>query len=369
METEIKETNAVSGANAKKRPITLIILFAVVLVLASFGTRAWLQSKKHETTDNAQIDATITSVKSAVSGFVREVRFADNQPVKKGDTLLVIDRRDYEAKVLQAKALLQSAEAQTGVSRINAEAALKNASATSLNASALQANIQAAKARLNSAEKELNRTKKMFSEGAATQQQLDGVTAEYQSSLAGYDLAQKQYVASSSQSSSIQVSAQAQKGQVGVSNALVQQRLAELELAQSQLDNTVIVAPFDGIVSKKSVEVGQLLQVGQPVCSAVETGNLWVTANFKETQLERIEEGQKVNIELDAYPSLKVTGTVESIGSATGNKFSLLPPDNATGNYVKVTQRLPIRIKLDKVENSKYTLKPGLSANVDIKTE
>ncbi len=365
METE-KES--VQEAPGKKRKIRLLVLTVLVVIASLFGIKTYLHAQHHEETDNAQLDATITSVRTAVSGYVKEVRFVDNQRVKKGDTLVIIDNRDYLAKVIQAKALLLSAEAQTGVSRVTAQAASQTAAATSLNASAYQSAIDAAKARLTKIEKDVARIEKMFTEGAATQQQLDAIRAEYQSARAQYEQALKQYQASATQSGSVQTSAKAQKGQVGVSNALVQQRLAELQLAESQLSYTVILAPFDGIVSKKAVEIGQLLQVGQPVCAAVETGSLWATANFKETQLERLRPGQKVRINLDAYPSLELKGSVESIGAATGAKFSLLPPDNSTGNFVKVTQRIPVRIRLDKADDS-FPLIPGLSANVDIEID
>jgi len=368
MEKEIRETS-VKETPRKKSRTRLMILLAIVLIAGFFGIRAWLHAQHHESTDNAQLDATITSVRSAVSGYVKEVRFEDNQAVKKGDTLVIIDNKDYAAKVMQARAMLQSAEAQTGVSRVSAQAASQNAAATYQNASALQSNIDAANARLNKAEKDLDRIQKMFAQGAATQQQMDAIKAEYQGALAQHEMAVRQYQASSTQSGSVQANAQAQKEQIGVTNALVQQRLAELQLAESQLAYTIIVAPFDGLVSKKAVEPGQLIQVGQPVCSAVEINNLWVTANVKETQLDKIRVGQKVHVELDAYPSLKITGRVESIGAATGAKFSLLPPDNATGNFVKVTQRVPIRIQLDKIDHTKYPLTPGLSANVDIEIE
>ena len=368
MEKEIKETTLTETPKKKNRS-RLYILLAIVLIGGFFGVRAWLHARHHESTDNAQLDATITSVRGAVSGYVKEVRFEDNQSVKKGDTLVIIDNKDYQAKVMQARAMLQSAEAQTGVSRGVAQAASRNAAATFQNASALQSNIDAVTARLNKATKEVDRVQKMFTQGAATQQQMDAVKAEYQSALAQHEMAVRQYQASSTQSGSVQANAQAQKEQIGVSNALVEQRLAELQLAESQLGYTAIVAPFDGVVSKKAVETGQLLQVGQPVCSIVENSNLWVTANFKETQLDRIRVGQHVNIELDAFPSLHLTGKVESIGAATGARFSLLPPDNATGNFVKVTQRIPVRIQLDKIKDSTYPLAPGLSANVDVEIE
>src|SRR5690349_1657402 len=360
MEQEVKEQPK------KKNRTRLIIIAAIVLVGGFFGIRAWLHSQHHVTTDNAQLDATITSVRSSVMGYVKEVRFEDNKRVKKGDTLLIIDNKDYLAKVMQARAMLQSAEAQTGVSRATAQAATQSANASSLNASALQSGINAAQARLTRAQKEVDRIEKMFSQGAATQQQLDAARAEFQAATAQHEMAQRQYQASITQSGGAQTSAKAQREQVGVSNALVQQRAAELDLAESQLANTAIVAPFDGIVSKKAVEVGQLIQVGQPVCSAVEVDHLWVTANFKETQLDRLRIGQDVNVFLDAYESLTLHGKIESVGAATGAKFSLLPPDNATGNFVKVTQRVPVRIEIEKVKDNKYFLTPGLSATVDV---
>jgi membrane fusion protein (multidrug efflux system) len=364
MEQELRETTP-----KKKNKTRVVILLAIVLIGGFFGIRAWLHAQHHETTDNAQLDATISSVRSAVTGFVKEVRFEDNQHVKKGDTLVIIDNKDYVAKVEQAKAMLQSAEAQTGVSRVASQAAAQTATASSMSTAALQANIDAANARLTRATKELDRVQNMYSQEAATQQQLDAIRAEYQSAVAQRELAVRQYQAAIAQSGSVKVNAQAQKQQVSVSNALVEQRRAELQLAESQLSNTYIIAPFDGVVSKKSIETGQLVQAGQPVCSAVESNELWVTANFKETQLNKMKIGQKVNVELDAYPSLKITGTVESIGAATGAKFSLLPPDNATGNFVKVTQRIPVRIRLDKINNNQYALAPGLSATVDVEIQ
>lgn len=350
----------------KNNKVRLIIIVVVLLIAAFFGIRAYIHGQNHETTDNAQLDATLTSVRSAVSGFVKEVRFVDNQMVKKGDTLIIIDDKDYKAKVMQARAMLQSAESQTGISKSSAQAANQNASASSISTSALQSNISAALARFTKSKQELSRIEKMFADGAATQQQLDAARAENQSSNAMYEMAQRQFHAATTQASSTLSTAQAQQGQISVSASLVQQRLAELEVAETQLNNTIIVAPYDGIVSKKNVEVGQLVQYGQPLCSAVEISNFWVIANFKETQMSKIRIGQKVTIKLDAYENLKFTGTIESVSGATGAKFSLLPPDNATGNFVKVTQRVSVRIKLDKTNEKNYYLRPGMSAFVDV---
>jgi membrane fusion protein (multidrug efflux system) len=352
--------------NKKSNKLKLIIAGVVVLIGIIWGFIAWQNAQHHEATNNAQLDATIVSVRSAVSGFVKEVRFVDNQAVKKGDTLVIIDDKDYLAKVMQARALLKSAESQTGISKSTAQAAMQSASASSINSSALQSNINSAQAKATKSQKDLNRIEKMFNDGAATQQQLDAAKADNESATSLLELAKGQYQAALSQSSSIHSSAEAQEGQISVTTAIVQQRLAELELAESQLANCKIVAPFDGIVSKKNVEVGQLMQLGQPLCSAVEISELWVVANFKETQLNKIRIGQKVTVKLDAYENLELTGTVESMSGGTGAKFSLLPPDNATGNFVKVTQRIGVRIKLDKTDKKEYYLTPGLSASVDV---
>lgn len=352
--------------NKRGSKMKLIIAGIVVIIAAVAGFMFWQEAQHHETTNNAQLDATIISVRSGASGFVKEVRFEDNQTVHKGDTLVIIDDIDYRAKVMQARALLKSAESQTGISKTSAQAAMQNASASTQTTSSLQNNINSAQARVTKSKKELDRIEKMFSENAATQQQLDAARAENESAEALLELAKGQYQAALTQSSSSLSAAQAQEAQISVASSIVQQRAAELALAESQLANCVIVAPFDGTVSKKNVEVGQLVQMGQPICSAVEINNLWIVANFKETQLNKIHIGQKVNVKLDAYKDLKLTGVIESFSAATGAKFSLLPPDNATGNFVKVTQRVGVKIKLDPVDNKQYYLTPGLSASVDV---
>jgi len=352
--------------NQSKRKTGRLLIFLLVLLTAGyFGYRSWAHAQRVEETDNAQLDATIISVRTSVSGYIKEVRFSDNQRVKKGDTLVVIDPADYQARVLQAQALLKSAEAQTGVSRNAAEAAAQNAAASSLNSSAMKAGIESANARQSKAVKDLGRIKSMFAKGAATQQSLDAAVSELQSADAQVQMTTRQYEASLQQKGSVQSNAKSQQEQVGISNASVQQRLAELKLAESQLEHTVIVAPFDGIVSKKSVESGQYIQASQPVCSEVESDELWVTAIFKETQLGRIKTGQTAHIRVDAFPDLTLNGSVESIGAATGAKFSLLPPDNATGNFVKVTQRIPVRIRLDNPDVS-AGLAPGMSVLVEV---
>lgn len=352
--------------NKKRLKIMSGIAAAVVVIILSI----WIKSVGHESTDNAQLDAMITPVRNIVSGYVTKLKFTDNQHVKKGDTLIVIDRKDYQAKVLQAQAALESAKAQLEIAKSGATSADMNANASVLNSEAAKANIITAQARYDKDDKDFQRIDKMLKDGAVTQQQYDASKAELETSKAQLDMLKKQYQATSAQATGAQSQAEAQKSQIVLSEALVKQREAELQLAKNQLDNTAIIAPFDGIISKKSIEIGQYLQPGAAVCSAIDIANIWVTANFKETQIENMRAGQKAEIKLDAFPKVKVIGKVESFGGATGAKFSLLPPDNATGNFVKITQRVPVRIAIvDYPREMDDMLFPGLSANVDVYTK
>lgn len=378
MENNNTTNNAPETANdpankkkkGKKKQKRLVILGSSVLVIGTFIIIAWLSSLGHEHTDNAQIDAIITPVRSIVPGFVTDIKFTDNQQVKKGDTLVLIDRNDYIAKVAQAEAALESAKAQLDLSKSGETTASLNANASVLTSQAAKENIATAQARLSKAEKEMARIEKMLRDGATTQQQYESVKAEYETAKAQSEMLKKQYEASSAQANGAQSQAEGQKSQIALSTALVKQREAELILAKTQLNNTVIVSPFDGIISKKSVEVGQYMQAGSPLCSAVDFTHLYVSANFKETQIEHMKPGQEVDLKVDAFPKAKLKGKLESFGGATGAKFSLLPPDNASGNFVKITQRVPVKIAITEFPQEMAGLIiPGLSVVADVKTK
>lgn len=353
----------------KKKQKRLLILLIVVLVIGAFSAVAWLSSLGHEHTDNAQIDAIITPVRCIVPGFVTDIRFTDNQQVKKGDTLVVIDRNDYLAKVAQAEASLESAKAQLELSRAGETTASLNANASVLTSQAAKENIATAQARLGKAEKEMARIEKMLKDGATTQQQYESVKAEFETAKAQSEMLKKQYEASSAQATGARSQAEGQKSQIALAMALVKQREAELALAKTQLNNTAMIAPFDGIISKKSVEVGQYVQAGTPLCSAVDFTHLYVTANFKETQIEAMKPGQEVDLKVDAFPKAQLKGKLESFGGATGAKFSLLPPDNASGNFVKITQRVLVKIAITEFpQDMRGLIIPGLSVVADVKT-
>lgn len=354
-----------SESNNKKK----YILGIVVLLALGFTAWIYLSNLGKEKTDNAQLDATIVPVRTTVQGFVAEVRFKDNQRVKQGDTLLVIDPVDYTAKLQQAEAALAGAKAQYQMAMSGSGSANANATATEQNKNAANENIAGLQARLQRAEKEFSRISNMLREDAATHQQFDIAEAELKSAKAQYQGALQQAAASASQVKGAQSAARGQQAQIALAEAQMQQREAELQLARNQFNNTFIVAPFDGIISKKSVERGQYLAIGSPICSAVDVEHLYVSANFKETQMHEMAVGQLVDIKIDAFPNQPISGKLSSIGGATGAKFSLLPPDNATGNFVKITQRVPVRIDITNIpENLKNKLFPGLSVKVVVKT-
>ncbi|MBL0128859.1 MAG: HlyD family secretion protein [Flavobacteriales bacterium] len=353
------------GSNPKRKR-TLIGL-GVVAVIA--GIVFFIRSQGHEKTDNAQLDGNIVPVRAAVTGYVDAVLFSDNQRVKKGDTLAIIRSDDYAAMVAQADAALANAHAMLDAAKAGSSMADQNANASALSSMAAQGSISTAETRLWKAQQDMARVDAMAKDNAATPQQVDAMKAEVDVARTQLEMARKQAGASQEQAGGSRSQAKAQEAQIALAQAMVAQREAEVDLARIRLSNTVITAPYAGIISKRSVEPGQYLTAGSPICAAVDMNGIWVTANFKETQLVDIKPGQTVNIVVDAYPDLELKGHVTSLGGATGARFSLLPPDNATGNFVKVTQRLSVRIDLDPTTDSTVLLAPGLSVVVDVRTK
>jgi membrane fusion protein (multidrug efflux system) len=345
----------------------LLIVGSILGLALIIGVFFYIRSKGFETTDNAQIDADIIPIRTSVSGYVKEVRFTDNTMVKKGDTLLIINDDEFQARVLQAEAALENAKANLVAVKNNADAGDLNASAAFLSSETTAQNIDVAKTRLNKIKEDYKRIKNMYASKAATKAELDAIEAELAVAESQFKAATNQYKASSAQSAGVKSQATGQKSLIALAEALVKQRSAELSLAKTQLGYTVVKAPCDGLVSKRSVDQGQFVTVGTPVCSAIDNTTLWVTANFKETQIEHIKLNQTVAVKIDAYPSMNITGKVDSYIGATGAKFSLLPPDNSTGNFVKIVQRVPVKIKLTGLTaEERALLLPGLSAFVSV---
>ena len=354
----------------KKSPLRFIIIGVVLAVVVGGGLIYWLAGANYETTDNAQVDGDIVSIRSSVTAYVKEIHFKDNDRVHKGDTLIVLDTIELSAKVAQAKAALENSKANLHLAGNRATASVENANAAVLTSQSYEQNVISTKANLDKAQTQFDRVSNLVKIKAATQEQFESAQATLVVAKADYARAVEQKKSSETSSLGLKAQSNAERDQIDLAGALIKQREAELLLAKEQLSHAYVVSPFTGIVTKRSVQVGQFISTGQALCSVVDVEHVWVTANFKETQLEKIKPGQEVKIEIDAYPGLKITGKVDSYSGATGARFALLPPDNATGNFIKVTQRFPIRIALDKIaDEGKDLLYPGLSAFVKVKVK
>ena len=350
METANNKKTAKKGSKV----IRIVIISAVVIVGLFFATKAIIHSANFENSDNAQIDGDIIPLRVNTSGHIIDLRFEENQQVKKGDTLAIMDTVDIKAKFHQAEARLESAMLGVQANQTGKQSAAYNTRAAS-------ENISSARAKLTQARNDFERIEAMYKKGAATPQ-------AYDAAKSGLDMANAQYNALSAQRATAGTQITAQEYQIQMAEAMVKEAKAQLVSARYLLENCFIIAPSDGIISKKSVEVGQLCLPGTAVGMLIDIDNIWVTANLKETQLDKVSLGAEVNISIDAYPDIEITGKVESLAGATGPKFSLLPADNATGNFVKVTQRVPVKIAITNIENEKnQQLVPGMNVVVDIK--
>ena len=341
---------AASLAEPKKRnPLALIVLALVLLAGGYYGFTRYQFAKAHVSTDDAQVEGDVYPVLPRVGGPVLEVKVDDNQPVKKGDVLVTLDQADYQQRVNAAEAALFAAQAQVAAARAGVATAQANVRTAQTGIGVSQANQE----RL---QKDLKRSDLLRKQDIIPQSEYDAVQANLKATAAQRATATDQVSVARQQ-----VAAAAQ--QIAVAQAVVKQRQADLDNAKLQLSYTTITAPQDGIISKKNVQPGQVVSPGQQLFGIVGSARTWIVANFKETQLEDMKVGQPVKLEVDAYPKEVFQGHIESLSAATGARFALLPPDNASGNFVKVTQRIPVRIALDKAD-PEHPLRAGMSVNV-----
>lgn len=339
----------------KKKKLALPIILGLVLVAALvFTVKEYLFLQSHEQTDDAQVDGDISPVIPRVAGYVQEIRFKDNQLVHEGDTLVILDDRDYKIKLDQALAAQSAAQK-------NAAAIGAVISETQSNFAVQKANIEQAQVHLWKAQQDYERYKNLYDDHAITKAQFDQAVADRDAAQAGLDGAKSQVPV-------LNKRVNTSKEQTVATASIVDTRKADVDYAKLQLSYTVITAPATGTVSKRNIQIGQLVQAGSPLFSIVHD-SLYVTANFKETQMSNIKIGQKVDVKVDAFADKVVPGTIESFSGATGAKFSLLPPDNATGNFVKVVQRVPVRIHFDADSAVVRQLRPGLSVDVVVHTK
>ncbi len=348
-------------APSKKRSPLPFILGALVLAGGFWTVKTLSYASAHESTDNALIDGHVLPVLAKVGGFVTAVRVGENVRVAADSLLVTIDDREYRVRLAQAEADLAGARAATGGRGGNGQAQAMVASATAQTA-VQAANIDAARAQVVRAEADLARYTDLAAKNIVSQQQLDAAKAQAAATRAQLVAVQRQGTAAGANVTGMEAG-------VRLAEARLSASAAARDNAALQLSFTRIIAPASGMISKKQVEVGQLVQPGQMLMNIASDTGLFVTANFKETQLDKLRVGQRVELEVDAYGGAKIEGVVESISAATGARFTLLPPDNASGNFTKVVQRVPVRIRITKGLDAARPLRIGLSviAHVDTK--
>ncbi len=346
-----------AAPKARRKPPAALIAGLLALAVAGWGLRQYLASRNRVSSDNAQIEGHVTPVAARIQAFVAEVRVDDNQPVKQGDTLVVLDHRDLEVKLRQAEAELAAAQAGHGKGTGQAAAQL---GASEAQAASMQSSIAAAEANSRKAQADLERYKTLAARQIISAQQLDGAQATADAAAANLEAIKKSAAASQQQVTAYSAGAR-------VADARLVAAEANVANARLQLSFAVVTAPANGVVARRTVEVGGLVSPGQTMMSLLPADTIWVTANLKETEIENVTPGDAATFKVDAYPDKEFQGHVESISPATGARFALLPPDNATGNFTKVVQRVPVRIAVDHAD-PRFPLRPGMSVVVTIKT-
>lgn len=342
----------------KKNKIRAIISNIIVFLVIGFGLfwliREYFHIGDKTYTEAAQVEEFINPINTRVSAYIKEIRFIEHQQVKKGDTLVILDDRELLTQLGQAEAAYQNALAQRS-------ATSSSVNTVSNNVSVMESNIAGAKARLWNAEQNLNRYKNLLASEAVTRQQYDQIKTEYDAQKAAYEtlVNQKQ---------SANLSTTEVKSKLGINDAEIKRTKSALDMAKINLSYTVITAPYNGIMGRRTISEGQLIQPGQQVATIVLNGQKWVTANFLESQMPNVKIGKKIMMTADALGGQKFEGIVTAVSAATGSRYSSVPTDNSTGNFIKVQQRIPVRIEFTSSNKKEDVAKlsAGMNMNVNI---
>jgi membrane fusion protein, multidrug efflux system len=331
-----------------------VVAAAVLIVAAVFGVKHMRFALAHDETDDAQVEGDISPVLPRIAGYVSRVLVRDNEHVQAGQPLVEIDAAELDLRIREATAALGSAQAALST----AEAALADAQAA---AAVAQANVATAEVTSRKAAADLRRDTALFATAAITDSQLADTRAAADVAAARLEAARRQAAAADAQVAEAST-------RIAGARAAGEQRQADLDFARLQRSYATVTAPIAGVVSRKSIEPGQFVQAGQTLLSVASDDNPWVVANFKETQVGLMKAGQPAEFTVDSYPGVTFHGRVESLSGATGARFALLPPDNASGNFVKVTQRVPVKIVLTDAPDPDRPLRPGMSVDVAVLT-
>jgi membrane fusion protein (multidrug efflux system) len=344
----------------KKQWIMLGLATAVVGGLGTYGVRLWHDANTYVSTDNAAVEGVIIPIRAKESGTVQDVPVSENEPIRAGALLVQLRDTEFAQRVAQAdaeyEALRVSAGKAGGPGQLDSQVR-----AAAANTSAAQASIEQLQVSLANAQSDYERAAQLSAQGMMTRQALDAARARVETLAHNVDAAR-------STSRAAYEGVLAQKAELKTQDYRINAAKARLEIAQIQLGDSRLIAPRNGAVSKKDVEAGQFVVAGQQLMSLTDLDDLWVIANLKETDIGRVAVGQPAWITVDAYPGREFEGTVQSVGSATGSKFSLLPQENASGNFTKVVQRISVKVVLKAGEQQHAQLRPGMSAYVRIQT-
>jgi len=325
-----------------------IALFTGIII---WGALYFLKGYHYEQTNDAQVDAYLSPVNAKVGGYISKIYYKDNQQVKRGDTLVVIEPDEYGLKRNAASAELRGSHTKLPILAANEETQVKSIEV-------IKAQLSGAKAKLNQQQREFDRYKNLLADESTTQQKFENVSVSLAITQSDYDQIKASLQVAESRLNDLRAQRNAIAAEINIKEVL-------LERQELDIKYTVITAPFDGQIGKKTIQEGQLIQPGQTLAFLVNNAEeKWVMANFKETQIVDFKPGQPVSIEVDAYPNEKFSGVIESLSPTTGSRYSLLPPDNATGNFVKIIQRIPVRIKLADRAEKLAKLSAGMNANV-----
>ncbi|MES2386640.1 MAG: HlyD family secretion protein [Bacteroidota bacterium] len=347
----------------KKKNVLPFVLLAIAIIGGYIGYRAYSFGKHHIETDDAQIDGNIAPVLPRTAGYVQALPVVENQAVKAGELLVRLDSDELKLKVEQSEAALNNAIANVELVRANVQAIRAAYNTATANLGTARADIQAAEVTANKNAKDFERSASLLKEKSISQQAYDNAEAARQSSDVQVETNRRKLSALQAQAEAAKSQVAAAERQVAVAEAAVEQRKSDLNLSKLQLGYSEVRAPITGRVSRKNVQFGQYVSQGQSLMSIVQEDSVWATANFKETQIGRMAPGMTVKIEVDAYPDHDFEGVIHSFSGATGSKFALLPPDNATGNFVKVVQRVPVKILITSKPDPKAVLRAGMNIN------
>jgi membrane fusion protein (multidrug efflux system) len=348
--------------NHRRRKTLSLVVFSTITVIGALTVFFYLQYKKtHIATDDAYVDGRIHIIAAKVPGTVQKIHVSDNQKVKRDDILIDIDAVDYDIRVKEAIAGYEAEKATLAEidARIGAEK--KRLSELQAGIEVAKANLVLQEATLRQAEIDRDRAKSLYSKEVISKERYEKAETYFDVTLAQVKAAYEKLKQSESALATQQALIRQFLSKKDTQMAVIQQKEVLVESAKINSGYTTVRAPSDGYITRKSVEVGNQIKVGQPLMAIVPLDDIWVVANYKETQLENVRPGQKVRIEVDSYPSEKFTGRVDSIMAGTGAVFSLFPPENATGNYVKVVQRIPVKIVIMKESDPQHVLRVGMS--------